>query len=197
MCKSKERFLKHMRSRKFSWKKPSCAWKNQFCPIFLVLPVMLLKTKLFEKELFCASFFVLCSIKNLCEQFITAHIVSWHFFCIIKLHFVRTYEADEDFLYKQCYLPDDFDLFSFVLVSIATSGSSSIGPKEIQTNVMQVTRSILQQLSECWKQNVSKKSYLSSEKETLLHFFLVIPSFADVHNSFITLQKVFKQIWCK
>ena len=186
-----------MRSKENFLKKPSSGWKKRFWPVFLVLPVMLLKTKLFEKELFWPSFFVLCSIKNLCEQFITAHIVSWHFFCIIKLHFVRTYEADGDFLYKKCYLPDDFDMFSFVLLSIATSRSSSIGPKKIQTTIVKVTRSFLQQLSECWKQKISKKILPFQWKKNSFTFFLVIPSFADVHNIFIKLHKVFKQFWCK
>ena len=159
-----------MRSKENFLKKPSSGWKKRFWPVFLVLPVMLLKTKLFEKELFWPSFFVLCSIKNLCEQFITAHNVSWHSFCIIKLHFVRTYGTHGEF-FKKCYPPDDFDLFSLVLLSIATSGSNLIGSKKIESIFVQVTRSFLQQLSECWKQKVSQKSYLSSEKETLLHFF--------------------------
>ena len=87
-----------MRSKeKILNKKPSSGRRNRFWTIFLVLPVMLLKTQLFEKELFRPFFLVLCSIKNLSEQFITAHIVSWHFLCIIKLHFVRTHKADGDF----------------------------------------------------------------------------------------------------
>ena len=132
---------------------------------------MLLKTQLFEKDLFWPSFFVLCSIKNLSEQFITAPVVSWLFFCNLKLHFVRTYEADGDCLYKKCYLPDDFDLLSLVLLSIATSRSDSIGPKKIQTIIVQVTRSFLQQLCECWKQNFSKKKLPFQWKKTLLQFF--------------------------
>ena len=171
MCKSKERFFKAHEVKELFGKEPSSGWKNQFCPIFLVLSVMLLKTKLFEKELFWPPFFVLCSYKNLCEQFITAHIVSWHFFCIIKLHFVRTYEADGDLLYIKCYLPHDFDLFSLVLLSIATSGSNFIGPEKIETIIVQVTTSFLQQLSECWQQKFSKKNYLSSERKPLLRFF--------------------------
>ena len=81
--KSKERFfIKHMMSMETFWEKPSSGWKNRCWPIFLVIPVMLLKTQLFEKELFWPSFFVLCSIKNLSEQFITAPVVSW-LFCAI------------------------------------------------------------------------------------------------------------------
>ena len=155
---------------------------------------MLLKTQLFEKELFRPSFLVLCSIKKFSEQFITTPFVSWHFFCLIMLLFVRTYEADGVF-FKKFYLPDDFDLFSLIFLSIATSGRNTIGPKKVQTNIVQVTRSFLQQLSECWKRNFSKKSYLPGEKKTYT-FFLVIPSFADVHNIFITLHEVFKQNWC-
>ena len=97
LCKSKERFLKHIRSTEGFWKKPSSGLKIRFWPIFLVLPVMLLKTQIFLKELFRLSFLVLCSIKNLSEQFITAHVVSW-IFCNIKLQFVRTYEAVGDIL---------------------------------------------------------------------------------------------------
>ena len=89
-----------MRSKEIFWKKPSSGWKNGFWPIFLVLPVMLLKSQFFRKEIFGPSFLVLCSIKNLSEQFITARIVSWLFLCNIKLHFVRTYEADGDFCKK-------------------------------------------------------------------------------------------------
>ena len=139
-----------MRSKEIFWKKPPFGWKKRFWPVFLVLPVMLLKTQLFEKELFWPPFFVRRSIKNLSEQFITAHIVSWHFFRIIKLHFVRTYEADGEFLWEKCYVPNDFDIFFLVLLSIATSGSNSIGPKRIQTSIVQVTRSFVQQLSHCW-----------------------------------------------
>ena len=86
LCKSKEpkeRFLKTYEVKgKILKKKPSSGWKNRFWTIFLVLPVMLLKTQLFEKELFWPSFLVLCSNKNLCEQFITAHGASWHFFAL-------------------------------------------------------------------------------------------------------------------
>ena len=66
---------------------------------------MLLKTQLFVKELFWPSFLVLCSTKNLSEQFITTHIVFWLFFCNIKLQFVRTYEADGDFFKKFAIFP--------------------------------------------------------------------------------------------
>ena len=86
-----------MMSKETFREKPSSGWKNRFWPIFLVLPVMLLKTQLIEKELFWPSFLVLCSIKNLSEQFITAHNVFWHFLCILKLHFVRTCKVDGDF----------------------------------------------------------------------------------------------------
>ena len=93
-------FLNYLRSKEIFWKKPRSGWKNRFWPSFLVLPVMLLQTQIIEKELFRPFSIVLCSIKNLSELFITTHIVSWHFFCIIKLHFVRTYEADCDFFKK-------------------------------------------------------------------------------------------------
>ena len=99
LCNSKERFFKTYEVKgRFLKKKPSSGWKKRFWPVFLVLPVMLLKTQFFKKEIFGPSFFVLCSIKNLSEQFINAHIVSWHFFCLIKLRFDRTYEAVGDIL---------------------------------------------------------------------------------------------------
>ena len=100
LCKSKERFYKTCEVIGIFLKKPSSGWKKRFWPVFLVLPVMLLKTQLFEKEPFCPSFLVLCSNKNLSEQFIPTHIVSRHFFCIIKLHSVRTNEADGDLFKK-------------------------------------------------------------------------------------------------
>ena len=91
--------------RKIFEKQPSSGWKNRFWPIFLVLPVMLLKTQLFEKEVFWPSFLFLCSAKNLTKQFISAHIVFWNFLCIIKLHFVRTYKADGDFSNRTLFFP--------------------------------------------------------------------------------------------
>ena len=57
LCKSKERFYKTCEVIGVFWKKSSSGWKNQFRPIFLVIPVMLLKTKFFEKERFWPSFF--------------------------------------------------------------------------------------------------------------------------------------------
>ena len=70
--------------RKIFERKPSSGWKkNGFGLLFLLLPVMLLKTQLFEKELFWPFFLVLCSIENLSELFITAHIVFWPFLCNI------------------------------------------------------------------------------------------------------------------
>ena len=119
----------HMRSKETFWKKPSSGWKKRFWPVFLVLPVMTMKKQLFEKELCRPSFLVLCSVKNLSEHFITTHIISWRFFRIIKLQIVRTYEAEGGFSKKKCYLPDHFDLFFLVILSIATSGSNSVGQK--------------------------------------------------------------------
>ena len=104
LCKSKERFFKTYEVKgSFFEKKTSSGWKNRFWPIFLVSPVMLLKTQLFEKELFWHSFLVLCGFKNLSEQFITGLIFSWIFLYFIKLHFVRTYKADGDFSRKMLY----------------------------------------------------------------------------------------------
>ena len=65
LCKSKGRSYKTCEVIGILWKKTSSRWKNQFLPIFLVLPVMLLKTKLFEKELIWLSSLVLCSIRNI------------------------------------------------------------------------------------------------------------------------------------
>ena len=101
LCKSKERFFKTYEVKgTFFEKKPASGWKNRFWPIFLVLPVMLLKTQLFEKELFWSVILVLCGFQNLSEQFITGLIFSWIFLYITNLHFVRTYEADGDFSRK-------------------------------------------------------------------------------------------------
>ena len=105
LCKSKERFYKTCEVIGIFFEKTVFRLETRFWPVFLVLTVMLLKTQLFEKELFCPSFLVLCSIKNLSEQFIPTHIVSRHFFCIIKLHFVRTNEADGEFFKKNAILP--------------------------------------------------------------------------------------------
>ena len=102
---AKKRLFKTWGQRKFFGETHLSGGKDGFGLLFLVLPVMLLKTQLFEKELFRPSFLVLCSIKNLSEHFITTHIVSWHFFCIIELHFVRTYEADGEFLWKNATFP--------------------------------------------------------------------------------------------
>ena len=107
-----------MRSNEVFWRNSSSWWKRRFWPIFLVLPVMLLKTQLIEKELFRPSFLVQCSIKNLSEHFKTTHTVSWHFFCIIKLHFVWTYEADGEFLWKNAAFPTILTcFFSYYWVS--------------------------------------------------------------------------------
>ena len=99
----------------------------------------------------------------------------------------------KEFFLKKCYLPDDFDLFFLVILSIATSGSNSIGPKKIQTSIVQVKRSFLQQLSESWKEMFSEKNTFPVKKNTY-SFFLLIPRFADVHNKFITLHKYSSEI---
>ena len=84
LCKSKNVFLKQMSSKEDFWKETIFrVEKNGFGLLFLLLPVMLLKTQLFEKELFWPFFLVLCSIENLSELFITAHIVFWPFLCNI------------------------------------------------------------------------------------------------------------------
>ena len=61
-------------------------------------------------------------------------------------------------------------------------------PENIQTIVLQVTRSFLQQLSDRWKQKISKKVTFPVKKNTFT-FFFVVPSFADVHNNNITGHK--------
>ena len=83
--------------RKFFGKNHLPGGKDGFGLLFLVLPVMLLKTQVFEKELFWPSFLVLCSIKNLSEQFITANI---SFFLLVlpsktnhKIPFIRFHEV--------------------------------------------------------------------------------------------------------
>ena len=185
-----------MRSKEFYWKKPRSGWKNRFWPSFLVLPVMLLKTQIFQKKPFWPSFFVLCSIKNLSEQFITTHIVSWHFFCIIKLHSVRTYEADGEFskiiLSSRWFWP----IFSRN-TEYRDIRKQTHWPKKDSINFCASYKINSATTESLLKTERLKRSYLSTEKKSTSTFFLVIPRFADVHNNFITLHKVFKQNWCK
>ena len=185
-----------MRSKKSFWKKQSSGWKNRFWPIFLVLPAMLLKTQLFEKDLICPSFFVLCSIKNLTKQFITHHIVFWHFLCIIKLHFVKTYKADGDFSKRTLFRMILAGFLSYCRVSRHQEANPLAQKKD--SNKCCASYKINSAKTE-WMlktKTFKKKSHFSSEKNTFT-IFLVIPTFADVHNNFITVHKVFKQIWCK
>ena len=86
----------------------------------------------------------------------------------------------ENFL-KKCYPPDDFDLFSLVVLSIATSRSNLIGPKKIQSIIVQVTRSFLQQLGECWKQGISKKKVTFPVKKK--HFYIFFSSYRVLQTS--------------
>ena len=130
---------------------------------------MLLKTKLFEKELFWPSFFVLCSFKNICEQFIIAHIVSWHFFCIIKLHFVRTYEADGDFSKKMLPSRWFWPVFSRI-TEYRDIRKQFHWPKEYSNSYFASYKIISATTEWIWIQKFSKKSYFSSEKKRLLHF---------------------------
>ena len=153
LFKSKERFFLNIRGQRklFDKKIVFRVEKNGFRLFFLVLIEMLLKTQFFEKEFFfqwktfsglLILFFGVIKIKNLSKQFITAHIVSRLFLCNIELHFFITCENDGIFSKKR-YLLDNFDLSSLVLQSMATSRNNSIGPKTIQTFIVQVTRSFL------------------------------------------------------
>ena len=102
-CASEKKvFWKHKRSNEFFWKKHSPGWKKLFLACFPGITCEAVENTIFWKRASFAIFycFVLCSIKNLSEQLTTAHITSWHFLCIIKLHFVRTYEAVGDFCNK-------------------------------------------------------------------------------------------------
>ena len=185
-----------MMSEEIFWEKPSSGWKNRFWPIFLVLPVMLLKTQLFEEELFWPSFFVLCSIKNLSEQFITAPVVSWFFFCNLKLHFVRTYEKDGVLFKKNATFPMILTCFlSYHWIS-RHQEAVPLAQKRVKHFLCKLQDFFCNNWVNVENKSFQKKSYLYSEKNTFT-IFLVLPSFADVHNNFITLHKVFKQIWCK
>ena len=185
-----------MRSKEIFWKKPPFGWKKRFWPVFLVLPVMLLKTQLFEKELFWPSFFVLCSIKNLSEQLITAHFVSWHFFCIIKLHSVRTYEADGEFskiiLSFRWFWPVSSRNTEYRDIRKQTHW-----PKKDSINFCASYKIISATTGWMLKRKIFKKMLPFQWKKNNFTFFLVIRNFADVHNNFIILHKVIKQIWCK
>ena len=102
-----------------------------------------------------------------------------------------------EFFLKKCYLPDNFDLFSLVLLSMATSWSISIGPKEFQATIVQSKNPFCNNWVKVENTNFRKKSYFSSKKKNTFKISLVISSFADVHGKFITPHKVFKQIWCE
>ena len=91
---------------------------------------------------------------------------------------------------KKCYLPDNFDLFSLILLSMATSWSNSIGPKKIQTTTVQVKIRFCNIWVKVENTNFGKKVTFPV-KTTLFAFLLVIPGFADVQGNFI--HKVFKQ----
>ena len=185
-----------MRSREIFWKRPFSCWMNRFWPVFLVLPVMLLKTQLFEKELFSLSFSVLCSIKNLSEQLTTTHIISWHFLCIIKIHFLRTYEADGDFCKKTLSSRWFWPVFSRI-TEYRDIKKQLHWAKEDSNNYC-ASYKIISATTECMlKTKVFEIMLPFRWKKNNFTFFFVIPSFADVHNNFITHHKVFKQIWCK
>ena len=90
--------------RIFLRKRRSSGWKNSFGLLFLVSPLLLLKTQLFEIKRFflwknlLAFFAVLWSFKNFSQQFITSHIVSRPFcpiysFTSLKLTFFENCKA--------------------------------------------------------------------------------------------------------
>ena len=196
LCNSKERFFITYEVKGNFLKKTIFRLEKRFWPVFLVLPVMLLKTQLFEKELFRPSFLVLRSIKKFSEQFITTHFVSWHFFCIIMLLFVRTYEADGVFFKKNSTFP--MILTSFLSHFWVLRHQEAI--PSAQKRFKQVLCKLQDHFCNNWV-NVENKTFRKKVtfpvKKITSTFFLVIPSFADVHNNFMTLHKVFKQIWCK
>ena len=185
-----------MRSKETFWKKPSSGWKKRFWPVFLVLPVMLLKAQVFEKELFCPSVFVRCSIKNLNEQLITAHNNSWHFFCILKLHSVRTYEADGDFSKKMLSFRWFWPVFSRI-TEYRDIRKQFHWPKKKIKQVLCKLRDQFCNNCVIVENRTFRKEVTFPLKKKHIYIFFVIPRFADVHKNFITLHKVFKQNWCK
>ena len=131
---------------------------------------MLLKTQLFEKELFSPSFSVLCSIKNLSEQLTTAHITCWHFLCIIKLHFVRTYEADGKFLWKNAiFLMILTCFFSYYWVS-RHQDAIPLVQKRFKQVLCKLQDHFCNNCVNVENKNFRKKSYFSSEKKHLYNF---------------------------
>ena len=97
LCKSKERFFKTYKVKGKFLKKTIFRLEKTVLACFPGITCDAVENTIFWKRDIWAVF-VLWSIKNLSEQFITAHNVSWHFFCIIKLRFDRTYEADGDIM---------------------------------------------------------------------------------------------------
>ena len=128
------------------------------------------ENKIIRKSAVLALFFlVLCNIKNLCEQFITVHFVSRHFFCIIKLHSVRTNEADGDFSVKKML---SFRWFWHVFSRITEYRDirkQFHWPKKFSNNYFASYKIISATTEWMLETKVSKKNYLSSEKK---HFYI-------------------------
>ena len=157
---------------------------------------MTMKKQLFEKELCRPSFLVLCSVKNFSEHFITTHIYYWNFFRIIKLQIVRTYEAEGSFSKKMLSSRWFWPVFSRN-TEYRDIRKQFRWPKK-GSNKYCASYKILSATTErMLKTKVFEKKLLFQWKKNTYSFFLVIPSFADVQNNFITLHKVLKQIWNK
>ena len=171
LCNSKERFFITYEVKGNFLKKTIFRLEKRFWPVFLVLPVMLLKTQLFEKELFRPSFLVLGSIKKFSEQFITTHFVSWHFFCIIMLLFVRTYEADGVFFKK--ILPSRWFWPVFSHISEYCDIRKQFHRLKKDSNKFCASYKIIFATTE-WmlKTKLFEKKLPFQWKKSLLHFFL-------------------------
>ena len=125
LCKSKERLFFSEVKGDFLIKKPSSGWKKQFWPIFPGITWVAVENTNIWKKLFFQwkhfsglhiLFYGVINLKNLSEQFITAHFVSW-LFCAIY-NFIWLSPVKPMGFYFKCYFADDFDLVSLVLLSI-------------------------------------------------------------------------------
>ena len=122
-------------------KKPSSGWKKRFRPIFpgntwdAVENTIIWKKLFYQMKRFSGLlilFYGVIKLKNLTEQFITAHFVSWPFLCNVYLHLVIFCEADGNFLLKMLYCPWFWSVFS--RITEYTSGSNSSGSKKDSNN---------------------------------------------------------------
>ena len=164
----------------FSWFYLWCCWKHNCL-----------------KKLFRPFFLVLCIIKNLSEQFLTAHIVSFLFFlCIKKLHFVRTHKVDGDISKRTLFFRWFWPVFSRNSEYRDSRKQFHWPKKRVKQRLWKVQDHFCTNWVKVENKIIRTKVTFQVKKNTFT-FFLVIPSFADVHNNFITLHTLFNQNCCK